>query len=702
MDFVRKVQSHPRYSPSSRHCLYGLDADLIMLGLVSHEKNFALLREEVTFGRNKNPSLRPTSALHLKFYLLYINLLREYLSMEFSGNEIDMEHLADDFVFFSVLLGNDFLPHIPHFHINENAYEILFESYKQTRLGGVMNDRGSITPHTFLDFIRALQNYEYDYFISQRVQEPESPTPVDAHTFFQFRLDLAASTALDAFLSNPKETCWTATKYISLHMRASIQKLCLHSELEFCLTEEHSVCVRKPRNWESSKISFKIADFVKRPQLIELSAEFNAWKQDYYTEKLGISDFPDEICMTKPIEKLILEYCNGLQWVMSYYYHGVSSWNWFYPYHYAPFISDVADYLMMCDENKSIFESDEPLGAPFRSLEQLLAVLPSASASLLPQALSTLMTDRLTSPIIDFYPLDFEIDLNGKKNDWEAIVKIPFIQEDRLLIAISERQSRLTALEIERNKIGDALLFKSNTANAKFEERGLIFRLKDLRALDLVCDHDYASLIPSLAFLPHSPLVVENSGICVFNYPSRNTSILVQIHDGDASLSDNPATIIGKTVLVNYPFVQKAVVAMYSDPLLFYDKFGVISTPISLEKFEFETFVQESVKRLWRSNGIILKSAPKLVYWAHLSKPSDAIVDSTGGLIPVLPPLLSIVAMEGQEKTRQGGKAPQTRDEFFLQLGLGGKRDEDKGVVEGNRLRKSNIMHLFSKIRLDA
>ena len=33
------------------------------------------------------------------------------------------------------------------------------------------------------------------------------------------------------------------------------------------------------------------------------------------------------------------------------------------------------------------------------------------------------------SPIIDFYPLDFRTDLNGKRAEWEALVLIPFIDQ---------------------------------------------------------------------------------------------------------------------------------------------------------------------------------------------------------------------------------------------------------------------------------
>ena len=41
------------------------------------------------------------------------------------------------------------------------------------------------------------------------------------------------------------------------------------------------------------------------------------------------------------------------------------------------------------------------------------------------------------SPILDFYPAEFEQDLNGKKQDWEAVVKIPFIDAARLLKAMA-------------------------------------------------------------------------------------------------------------------------------------------------------------------------------------------------------------------------------------------------------------------------
>lgn len=44
------------------------------------------------------------------------------------------------------------------------------------------------------------------------------------------------------------------------------------------------------------------------------------------------------------------------------------------------------------------------------------------------------------SPIRDFYPTKFAIDMNGKRFTWQAVVLLPFIDERRLLDAVKDAE----------------------------------------------------------------------------------------------------------------------------------------------------------------------------------------------------------------------------------------------------------------------
>jgi len=51
------------------------------------------------------------------------------------------------------------------------------------------------------------------------------------------------------------------------------------------------------------------------------------------------------------------------------------------------------------------------------------------------------------SQIIDFYPEDFKIDLNGKKFAWQGVALLPFVDEKRLFKALAPYYDSLTEAE---------------------------------------------------------------------------------------------------------------------------------------------------------------------------------------------------------------------------------------------------------------
>ncbi|KNC76243.1 hypothetical protein SARC_11248, partial [Sphaeroforma arctica JP610] len=389
MDYIRKQRSLDTWNPNTRHCLYGLDADLIVLGLLTHEPHFSLLREEVTFGNSKSKRVL-ADAKKVNFNLLHLSLVREYTMVEFATEQsIDFERVLDDWVLICYLVGNDFIPHLPNLHINTGALDLLFDTYKTLLMDEAepryLNDAGHLELSNFQDYMRMLTQH-------------------DTETCQQVGADMA-------YLSSKMATAnldYTSAVSTEESDTDSDSKAVAKGKGE-AVTEESAVDAdgflmvkSKPRKYKP----------IKTDDSNDTSDEklLAAWKDNYYAEKFGVEardrDFK---------QRIVFEYIHALQWVLHYYYDGICSWDWFYPFHYSPFISTITEYDITAMDVDTFHK-----GKPFLPFEQLMGVLPPASHKHVPVAYQHLMLNE-SSPIHDFYPLTFESDLNGKKHDWEAV-----------------------------------------------------------------------------------------------------------------------------------------------------------------------------------------------------------------------------------------------------------------------------------------
>ncbi|BAF08767.1 5'-3' exoribonuclease 2 isoform X7 [Oryza sativa Japonica Group] len=328
MSFIRAQRSMEGYDPNTRHCLFGHDADLIMLALASHEVHFSILRED-------NSQL--TEADPEKQYLfLNIWVLREYLEIELKildpVCEPDIERLIDDFIFICFLMGNDFIPHIPSLEMKEYALDLLIEVYKTTfnKMGGyIVNIEKVKDKHAaYLEvsrleiFFHQLSMYEEKIFLKRYELEQES-----------------------------------------------LKKSCRD-------------VLREASESERLELSRKLEDrfFNEERPYDKLRLGLPGWKSRFYREYFGI-ETSNEIGNLQ--NDMAQKYLEGLCWMLQYYLADVPSWSWYYPFYVAPFVSDL--------KSNCRFEISFTVDKPLRPFDQLMAVLPLRSSCALPECYRKVM-----------------------------------------------------------------------------------------------------------------------------------------------------------------------------------------------------------------------------------------------------------------------------------------------------------------------
>ncbi|KAI6241387.1 putative 5-3 exonuclease domain containing protein [Aphelenchoides fujianensis] len=458
------------------------DADLIMLGLATHEVNFNILREEfvpnqprpcelcLQFGHelkdcqgllssNDNPDKEEPAAKHTNFIFIRLPILREYLERDLQMPNLpfpyDLERAIDDWVFMCFFNGN----------VHTDRVEL------------IMKELGKVEDEIF----RNRQDRELRFRANQkrrRLQENRTQRPAFLP---QSSSIIAPQTPKDA--KNQQVSGEEARRQMadqrregmklldSLFTPAGTKRSLEASDEEAPKASLESEWRQTPENADRMLkiLSFKAAGGqsaepwreVKRDaKALDTTTEDDAdsepedtirlwedgWKERYYRQKFNTSETDIEFR-----RKVAWAYTEGLCWVLKYYYQGCVSWDWYYPYHYAPFASDF--------DNISEYTPDfsKPT-QPFNPLEQLMSVFPAASRSHIPAGWRELMTSK-ESPIFDFYPTDFKIDLNGKKFAWQGVALLPFVDEKLLLETLKSVYHTLTEDEKARNVIGPDRLF---------------------------------------------------------------------------------------------------------------------------------------------------------------------------------------------------------------------------------------------------
>ncbi|KAH7649827.1 Rat1 Kar1 Rat1 like 5 exonuclease [Cryptosporidium bovis] len=561
LEFIRSQRTSKDYDQNTKHVLYGADADLIMLGLSTHEVNFYIIREAIRDFKVDSPSnisivynkwveemksigvdvnkyqIGPNLGKKLRLHswwsdieIVDLSVLREYLFFDFKEIKesisiigkhkliYDFERCLDDFVFLCFFVGNDFLPNLPVFSIFKGTLDQLIGIYIKVipHIGDYLTFEGNINYSSIVTFFNYLKDLELEIVTQEtrfihnkqnqnsgmnnnvnsstggvsnicgrKRQVEKRPTvsieeyellvnrnnnegnAINGDCDMNSKLDLndnsqgitdlkSPGNSGNEEISNKKRRCpESIDSYFNDHINKLIKYI---SEVEYINEENVLVNVDELSDVivniddPTSILKYRLNYYNNKFQLnLHLSEDDNSNQERAVHDKLN--EFTDNICFN---------YLRGLSWVLRYYYHGVPSWDWFFPFHYAPYVLDITETISNPNNIMKVKESllqEFDIGKPFTQFEQLMSVLPPKSGRIcLPDEFYKLMIDS-NNPINKYYPTKFKQDPNGNKQRWKWVALLPFIDQNILLNTVRPLEEKMNLLSRFRNKLGKDIIY---------------------------------------------------------------------------------------------------------------------------------------------------------------------------------------------------------------------------------------------------
>ena len=312
--------------------IYGLDADLIMLSLVSQQKDIFLLRERTEYNIEDTEN---------EFIYLKIDELKKFIILDFNIHyPIQQDILLNDYIFLCFLLGNDFINHLPSLSLRYNGYEVLVKTYRelQDRYQGYFRLIDTKLDHCihlcfFKEFLSELAKKEKDIFqTTQLIREKQYKRYYNQYyeSFNDFKKNCNVQ------IQNRKEGDLNQSQTISLEDIYSYQNDIIHNKED-------------------------VLDMMNHLPILFYPEEKDIFQKNQYYK----NDNKDN---------LYQDFLNSLIWTSHYYFKECIHWRWATEYHKTPFLKDLYHYCK--DMNSLSFEKNNN---EFSKEEQLNYILPNLS-----------------------------------------------------------------------------------------------------------------------------------------------------------------------------------------------------------------------------------------------------------------------------------------------------------------------------------
>ncbi len=331
--------------------IYGLDADLIMLSLLhlQYAPHIYVFREVPAFAH----VLMSHGGNELEPCFLDILKLGNSISSTM-GCRVPHKNRMLDYVFLCFFLGNDFLPHFPSLNIRTNGIQRLLDVYNET-----------------------IGNKQETFLLTQTT--PQKINWNQLHIFIKALAGHEHTFILQEYALRKK---WDSRGPRSYKTKTSEERLTLLQDSPILFRQEETyICPKE-----------------------------NYWEDRYYQRLLS----HDQTNLEKDdINKICINYLEGLEWVLTYYLEGCVDWKWKYNFNYPPLLKDL---VQIVPKIPTTFFYKIGNTKPFKNSTQLIYVLPpNLHKTVLPEATLNIIQTKYSQ---FFLPCETQKDLETWDFQW--------------------------------------------------------------------------------------------------------------------------------------------------------------------------------------------------------------------------------------------------------------------------------------------